>query len=310
MLRYKQTLAPFFRASMEPDKNKRKKAIEEFYLTSFLQTETGRIWHENKELIENPKQESPDFLFKTKDNTNIGLELVDWVNDSKHFIVTKTLLEICRDICQTVLEQKGINLSLIIDIYDPKRWEIKTRKDFLESIYNPGVSRLKANSKKIKQKFIEEILNRNITEIPIKETVEVNSQYFTLTFNKSWYNFPEFHVNNLNMYWREPLQHIQKLIEDKNGKYKSYIKNCTDCDLLIVSPLYHTGNCLIIPDELEGQKFKSSFRNIYFMEFHGFEGAKSIKLETTNKKQNCFIAFLQKLQYKLNRFFLFHSHHS
>lgn len=223
-------------------------------------------------------QESPDFLFSSKSGEKQGLELTEWVNNTKQCLVNQILIEIARDICIEVQKTKHINLSLTIDIYDPKKWGYRTRKEFLDYVYNPGVKKLQANTKTIKKVFLDKILNSgDITEYFTTEQVEVKGQYFKLTFSKSWFNFPEFHINNDSMYWTNPTTALQKIINCKNTKYDSYLSNCKYCDLLIIYPNYHTGNPIFSETEFS---FQSYFPNIFLLYWDG-EDISVTKLNTS-----------------------------
>lgn len=257
----------YFKTLIETPIPERKKAREAFYLDLFLQTHEGTIWKCSSKLLDLPKQERPDFLFLDENGQQRGLELTDWVNNTKQCRVNQILTDIARDICIEVQKTKHINLSLTIDIYDPKKWGYRTRKEFLDYVYNPGVKKLQANTKTIKKVFSDKILNSgDITEYFTTEQVEVKGQYFKLTFSKSWFNFPEFHINNNSMYWTNPTTALQKIINCKNTKYDSYLSNCKYCDLLIIYPNYHTGNPIFSETEFP---FQSHFPNIFLLYWDG-----------------------------------------
>ncbi len=253
----------YFKTLIGTSPSQRKKALEAFYINLFLQTPKGLSWKGSAQLLDIPNQESPDFLFKTPNRQKKGIEIVDWLNDTKQCLVTKILVDIARDICTEVKEKLGINLSLIIDIYDPRKWAYRTRKEYLDYVYNPGVKRLQANTKTIKKHFLEAIFTKEeITENLIDKQLEINGQYFRLVFNKSWLNFPEFYINNNSTCWEDPIISLQKIIDNKNKKYKSYLSNCDSCDLLIVYPNYSTGNSIFSDTEVS---FKSNFHNVFLL---------------------------------------------
>lgn len=258
----------YFKTLIDTPATDRKKALEMFYIELFLQTPDGILWKEENKLINIPRQESPDCLFATADNQKKGIEIVDWVNDTKQCLVTKILTDIARDICIEVKKNKNIYITLCIDIYDPKKWGYKTREEYLNYVYNPGVKRLQANTKAIKTAFLEAVLKNNITDNLIEKQVEVNGQYFRLAFHQSWLGYPDFHINNVSMCWQDPAIVLQRLVNYKNKKYRSYLTRCNTCDLLIVNPYYSTGNCMLSDKETI---FKSYFPNVFLLDWTGMD---------------------------------------
>lgn len=272
-------------AQMEPTHHARQKALETFYLSQFVDTPEGKEWKSKNILCVDEAQEEPDFLFATPTNTKIGLEIVDWVNQTRECRTTQILSDIARDICQIVKKERNINLSLTIDIYDPNQWEIRTREDFLRHAYHPGVKHLHGNKAKIKKQFLEVVLSTpNLTERFEQKWVDVDSQHFKLSFCRSWRDYPEFFVNNISTCWDDPVHAIQNVIAKKNKKYINYIKNCESCSLLIVPPLYSTGNCLIEPQTISSYRFNSKFPNVYVLELRGIDGPTVSKLNTYESK--------------------------
>ena len=279
MSRFATTMKEYFMAQMEPKHNVRQKALETFYLSQFLSTPEGKKWQEKNICCIDKNQEEPDFIFNTPSNEKCGLEIVSWVNQTKQCRATQILYDIARDICRTIKERNNINLSLIIDIYNPKEWERKTREDYLKYAYNPGVKKLYANAKSIKKQFLDIIIATSyLTEYPRQQWISINGQHFKLSFCRSWAEYPEFFVNNMGFCWDDPMQAIQNIISEKNKKYDSYIKNCKICSLLIISPLYNTGNSLITPKMIAAHHFTSKFKDTYVLELHDSNSPHAHKL--------------------------------
>lgn len=267
----------FFKTLIDAPASNRKKTLEMFYMEVFLQTPDGISWKGANRFLNIPGQESPDCLFLTLNNQKKGLEIVDWVNDTKQCLVTKILTDIARDICIEIKKEKNINLSLIIDIYDPRKGAYRTREEFYEYIYHPGIQQLLANKKTIKKVFLETIFNSgNITENLTEKQVEIKGQYFKLTFLQSWWGYPNFNINNNSMCWNNPTITLQELIDLKNAKYSSYLAQCNTCDLLIVSPYYNTGNCIFSDTE---SAFKSYFPDVFLLYWNAPE-LSVVKLNT------------------------------
>lgn len=173
----------YFKTLVDTPATDRKKALEMFYIELFLQTPDGILWKEEHKLINIPRQESPDCLFATADNQKKGIEIVDWVNDTKQCLVTKILTDIARDICIKIKKEQNIYITLCIDIYDPQRWSYRTREEYLNYVYNPGVKRLQANTKTLKKVFLEAVLKSDkITYNFIEKQLEVNGQLLNLPF--------------------------------------------------------------------------------------------------------------------------------
>lgn len=259
----------YFKTLIETPAPERKKALESFYVELFLQTPDGSAWKGSKQLMDISPQESPDFLFSSKSGQKQGLELTEWVNNTKQCRVNQILTEIARDICIEVKNTKGICLSLVIDIYDPRKWHSQTRQEYIDYIKNPGVRRLQENTKNLKKIFLEAILNSGIISENLTERqVEVNEQFFRLAFHKSWFGYPNFHINNNSMYWDKRLISLQHSIDKKNKKHASFLKKCAICDLLITYPYYHTGNPIFSNTRIS---FKSSFPNVFLLYWDGWD---------------------------------------
>ena len=142
----------------------------------------------------------------------------------------------------------------------------------MRNAYHPGVKHLHGNKGKIKKRFLEVVLTTpNLTDYPEQKWVDVDSQHFKLSFCRSWRNYPDFFVNNISTYWGDPVQAIQNVITSKNQKYSAYTKNCETCSLLIVPPLYNTGNCLITPQTISTYRFNFKFKNTYVLELRGID---------------------------------------
>lgn len=259
----------YFKTLIETPAPERKKALESFYVELFLQTPEGSAWKGAKQLMDISPQESPDFLFSSKSGQKQGLELTEWVNNTKQCRVNQILTEIARDICIEVKNTKGICLSLVIDIYDPRKWHSQTRQEYIDYIKNPGVRRLQENTKNLKKIFLEAILNSGtITEDLTEKQIEINGQDFRLAFHKSWFEYPNFHINNNSMCWENPVISLQHSIDKKNKKHASFLNQCATCDLLITYPYYHTGNPILSNTRVF---FKSSFPNVFLLYWDGWD---------------------------------------
>lgn len=259
----------YFKTLIETPAPERKKALESFYVELFLQIPEGSAWKGSNQLMDVAPQESPDFLFSSKSGEKQGLELTEWVNNTKQCRVNQILTEIARDICIEVKNTKGIYLSLVIDTYDPRKWHSQTRQEYIDYLYNPGVRKLQENAKNLKKIFSETILKSGIiTENFTEKQIEINGQYFRLAFHKSWLGYPNFHINNISMCWEDPVISLQNSIDNKNKKYNSFLNKCATCDLLITYPYYHTGNPIFSDTRVS---FKSRFPNVFLLYWNGWD---------------------------------------
>lgn len=107
----------YFKTLIDTPATDRKKSLEMFYIELFLQTPDGILWKEENKLINIPRQESPDCLFATADNQKKGIEIVDWVNDTKQCLVTKILTDIARDICIKIKKEQNIYILPYVLIF-------------------------------------------------------------------------------------------------------------------------------------------------------------------------------------------------
>lgn len=114
------------------------KIEEKEYLDCFLQTSLGKSWHEKHNIVKIEETESPDFIFQSNDGKKIGLEITQFIIESKHGKAMQALMTTGNKICKYSLNKHKLPISIIIDKYDKRKHEAKTKEQFLEACYNPG----------------------------------------------------------------------------------------------------------------------------------------------------------------------------
>ena len=72
-----------------------KKTEEREYLNYFLASDEGRKWCRENGIVSCQDAEPPDFIFITKNNQKIGLEVTKFIVKSKHGQALRHLMTIC-----------------------------------------------------------------------------------------------------------------------------------------------------------------------------------------------------------------------
>ena len=140
-----------------------KKEEEISCLNQFLNTELGKNWYQKYKIKNRIDKEHPDFIFITNDNKRIGLEVTNFIIKSKHGRALQSLMRTGNKICKYVQDTYGFPVSILINKFDKRKWCSRTRKDFLESVYNPGFID-HFNEKEIKSKLYP-IIDKKIEEL-------------------------------------------------------------------------------------------------------------------------------------------------
>ena len=78
---------------------KNHKIEEKEYLDCFLQTAIGKSWHGKHNIVKIEETESPDFIFETNDGKKIGLEITQFIIESKHGKAMQALATTGNKIC-------------------------------------------------------------------------------------------------------------------------------------------------------------------------------------------------------------------
>jgi len=258
------------------------KGTESTYLALFTRAKEGEEWMSKNQITTKISNESPDFIFNTPSGKIIGLEITNFIVRSNEYhaakhISTATLYTIGNQVCQ-YFKKKGIALSIVIDIWDPRKWSVHW-SDILEHRYDPGFKDLDASNKEIKDAIIKILLQKPVPSIGVvKESIDIGNQTFCISADRMHEPYTSVYVNNEGACKKNPFEELQATINSKNDKYEIYKNKCNECDLLVVSDDSSTGNFATFTDELNRREFISVFRNVYLLDL-GFD-TKVTKLKT------------------------------
>ena len=251
---------------------KKKKGEESTFLTLFWQTKVGKDFIRINKVVSKTDAESPDFLLKTEEGKTIGIEVVEFILQTKKVAATARLESIGNKIVG-YFKKKRIPISLLLEIYD-KRKHSPYYADMVDRWQNPGFDHLNASDKEIKDKIIAEIEAEGIKDRGLtRKWIDIKGQTFVVYASTFHAPHTSCHVNNEGMCTENPFDELQSLIDGKNKKYDKYKQKCDECYLLVVS----SGGFVDFTDKIKSHKFKSAFRGIYLLDL-GF-GSKATKLK-------------------------------
>lgn len=250
-----------------------KKSEERKYLEYFLASDEGKKWYEKNKIISCQETEHPDFIFTTENNQKIGLEITKFIVKSMHGRALQHLMTIGNQACKYAQKQYGLNISILIDKWDKRKWCARTYKEMMEAAYNPGFWDI-YNKKEIKS-GIEDIISRNIENLKrwpcfVKESINVQDEYFNISITA----FPDMDgkfdcaVNNECYSKENPFDELQEKIDNKNKKIDNYLKKCDKCYLLIYLPDVSKGNYCHFTWKLKWHLFRSKFKSTYLCQWN------------------------------------------
>ena len=256
-------------------KNENKKAEEWEYLDYFLASNVGKNWYKENKIKSRIETEHPDFIFTTEDNQTIGLEITKFIVKSKHGRALQHLMSIGNQTCAYAQKKHNLNISVLIDKWDKRKWCARTRQEFLDVIYNPGFWDI-YNKNEIKS-GIERIIDRNLEKLKqwphlIKETIQVQDEYFniTITSTPNMDNKFDCAVNNESYSKENPFDELQETIDSKNKKINNYLKKCDKCFLLVYIPSVSKGNYCHFNGSVKTHLFYSKFENIFLCQWNRY----------------------------------------
>lgn len=262
-----------------------KKGMENTYFNFFLKTNRGKEWYEKNKIVKKIDREEPDFIFETTPGEKVGLELTNFIVSSNEYyaakhISTASLYTIGNQVCHYFKKEKGIALSIVIDIWDPRKWSNRYN-DIIAHRYDPGFKDLDASIKEIKDVIIKVLSQEPISsfDVPRKKWIDIGNQKFCITADRMYEPNTSVRVSNGGVCKDDPFEELQITINNKNAKYVTYKNNCDECDLLVVSDDGSTGNFANFTYKLETHKFTSLFRNVFLLDL-GFNNIKVTKLIT------------------------------
>ena len=245
------------------NKNKIKKQEEKEQVNFFFNTNIGKSFWADNNIIEIQENESPDFLLLRKDETKISLEVTQFIAENKNTKYSQALIRYGNNLCNYAKEHYGINISILIDKYDKRKFSPKS--------YNPGFSKIPP--KDALNKELGNILIKNIDNLKsgklVQEWIQIKDDYFKISIDPyicPWTNKYDCMVNNAGKVSFDPIYELQKCIDKKNKKVSTYKQNCTKCFLLIYVPSSRYGNYCSFGESSLKHKYNSKFDNIFLFE--------------------------------------------
>ena len=247
-----------------------KKYKEKELLTYFFNTQVGKSFLLENNIVDIQKSESPDFLLIKNDETKYALELTQFIAENRNTKYSQALVRYGNNLCNYAKEHYGINISILIDKYDKRKFSPKW-SDHIDYAYNPGFSKIPP--KDALNKELDNILTKNIDNLKsgklVQEWIQIKDDYFKISIDPyicPWTNKYDCMVNNAGKVSFDPINELQNCIDKKNKKVNIYKQNCTKCFLLIYVPSSRYGNYCSFGENLLKHKYNSKFNNIFLFE--------------------------------------------
>lgn len=245
-----------------------KKKEEKEYLDKFLLSLLGQEWLKNNDIQDYNDFEEPDFIFNSKNNKRIGIEVTQFIIKSKHGRALQHLMTIGNKVCHYTKEKHKLEISIVFDKWNRKACQARTRQEVLDAIYNPGFTDI-FDKKEVKLQ-LERIIDTKIKELNkwpcfIKDSILIQNEYLTFSIS----SFPdrngkfECFVNNECFSRENPFDELQTAIDNKNKKYNTYLNNCNECFLLIYKPDVSKGNYCHFTNKILKQQFNSKYKDVF-----------------------------------------------
>lgn len=251
-------------------KNEIKTTEEKEFLDKFLNTKVGKNWCIENSIIKIIKNEAPDFLLKNNNNETLALEITQFITENKNLHYSQALTRICNQLCIEMKEKYNIEISIIIDKYDKRKFS-PYLNDYIDLAYTPGFSELPA--KNVFKNKLREIIKANINKLVkialVQEWIQINNEYYKIsvqTFPSITSGKYDCHVNNAGEIKFNPYEELQDCINKKNKKVDKYKKDNNKCYLLIIVTDSKIGNYCSFTEELFEYNFISDFDSTFLYE--------------------------------------------
>lgn len=251
-------------------KEKFKKKEEKEQVNLFFNTNIGKSILTENNIINIQENESPDFLLIKNDETKYALELTQFIAENKNTQYSQALIRYGNNLCNYAKEHYGINISILIDKYDKRKFSPKW-SDHIDYAYNPGFSIIPP--KDTLNKELENILTKNIDNLKgsklVLEWIKIKDDYYKISIDTHicpWTNKYDCMVNNAGEVSFDPIDELQKCIDKKNKKVNTYKQNCAKCFLLVYVPSSRYGNYYSFSESSLKHKYNSKFDNIFMFE--------------------------------------------
>lgn len=248
-----------------------KKLEEKEQITCFLNTQVGKSFLLKNNIVEIKDSESPDFLLIKKDKTKYALEHTQFIAKNKNTQYSQALIRYGNNLCRYAAENYEINISILIDKYDQRKFSLNWDDHIDYAYYNPGFSKIPKKDEINKE--LENILTKNVDNLKsgklVQECIKIEDDYFKISINPficPWTNKYDCMVNNAGMIAIDPIEELQKCIDNKNSKIDRYKTSCNKCFLLIYIPDSKYGNYYSFSENIFEHTFNSNFDNIFLYE--------------------------------------------
>ncbi len=252
------------------NKEEFKKQEEKEQITCFFKTQVGKSFWTKNNIINIQENESPDFILIKKDETQYALEVTQFIAKNKNTQYSQALIRYGNNLCRYAAKNYGINISILIDKYDPRKFS-PNWNECIDYAYNPGFSKIP--KKDAVNKELENILTKNVDNLKsgklVQECIKIEDDYFKISIDPficPWTNKYNCMGNNVGMVAIDPIKELQKRIDEKNRKINKYKTNCNKCFLLIFVPDSKCGNYYSFSENIFNHKFNSNFDNIFLYE--------------------------------------------
>ena len=247
-----------------------KEHTEKKQLERFLKTEIGKKLYFENNIIDIQKSEAPDFLLITKNGDKIAIELTEFTVYNKNLKFSQAVRRIGNQVCQEAKKNYNLKISILVDKYD-KRMFSPIWQDTLDYAFNPGFSEIP--QKNIFKLELKKVLKNNLKKLRkgflVQEWIEINKEYFKISieaYPNPWTKEYECTVNNAGRAEENPIDELQKCIDNKNKKFESYKTKTDKCYLLIYMPDTRYGNYYYFDEKIFNYKFASKFDQIFLYE--------------------------------------------
>ena len=236
---------------------------EEYCLNSFLKTNEGKQFVASNNIVSFSHPDRPDFVAISAEGKRIGIELRKFYYKTKHGDATQSLMTIGEKVCQYCRTKYYLNLELCFTLFDQRKFS-PNFQDHYDLCINPGFTKL-FNSNKLKEKIIN-ILEEEIENIKkgllVQKWIIQDGEYIKIDLIISLGNFV-CNVNNAGFCKKDPIDEIQKAINEKNKKYSAYRNQCDECYLLLLIPSVAQGNYCYITEDTFKHKFNTCFDGLF-----------------------------------------------
>lgn len=252
------------------NKNYTKKQEEKEQIKYFFDTQIGKSFLFENNIVDIQESESPDFLLIKNDKNKIALEITQFIAENKNTQYSQALIRYGNNLCNYAEKHYGINISILIDKYDKRKFS-PMWSEHIDYAYNPGFSKIPP--KDALNNELKNILSKNIDNLKsgklVQEWFQIKDEYYKISIDSyicPWTGKYDCMVNNEGKVSPDPLEELQKCIDKKNKKVATYKQDSIKCFLLIYTPDSRHGNYYSFSHKLLEHKFNSTFDNIFLFE--------------------------------------------